>query len=129
VKRDASRPLTPTAPISLNVDDDVGGKMKVAEAGGIDLDNRIHDPPQYFIIIIIIIIYSLKIGAGQQGRISGTYNCSQYEIKMQKQYRPQYIHSRNNYYNIHLFSPRNGRNTEKNTAIYKHKYKQNESND
>jgi len=43
--------------------------MKVAEAGGIDLDNRIHDPPQNFIIIIII-IYSLKIGAGQQGRIS-----------------------------------------------------------
>jgi len=111
VKRDASRPLTPTAPISPNVDDDVGGKMKVAEAGGIDLDNRIHDPPQYFIIIIII--YSLKIGAGQQGRISGTYNCSQYKIKMQKQYRPQYIHSRNNYYNIHLFSPRNGSNTEK----------------
>jgi len=27
-----------------------------------------------FIIIIIIIIYSLKIGAGQQGRIQGTYN-------------------------------------------------------
>jgi len=37
----------------------------------------------YFIIIIIniIIIYSLKIGAGQQGRISGTYNCPQYKIK------------------------------------------------
>jgi len=32
------------------------------------------------IIIIIIIIYSLKIGAGQQGRISGTYNCPQYKI-------------------------------------------------
>jgi len=31
--------------------------------------------------IIIIIIYSLKIGAGQQGRISGTYNCPQYKIK------------------------------------------------
>ena len=30
------------------------------------------------IIIIIVIIYSLKIGAGQQGRISGTYNCPQY---------------------------------------------------
>ena len=27
------------------------------------------------IIIIIIIIYSLRIGAGQQGRISGTYSC------------------------------------------------------
>ena len=25
--------------------------------------------------IIIIIIYSLRIGAGQQGRISGTYSC------------------------------------------------------
>jgi len=34
--------------------------------------------------IIIIIIYSLKIGAGQQGRISGTYNYPQYKIKMQK---------------------------------------------
>jgi len=33
------------------------------------------------IIIIIVIIYSLKIGAGQQGRISGTYNCPQYKIK------------------------------------------------
>jgi len=33
------------------------------------------------IIIIIIIIYSLKIGAGQQGRIPGTYNCPQYKIK------------------------------------------------
>jgi len=33
------------------------------------------------IIIIIIIIYSLKIGAGQQGRISGTYNCPLYKIK------------------------------------------------
>ena len=32
-------------------------------------------------IIIIIIIYSLKIGAGQQGRICGTYNCPQYKIK------------------------------------------------
>jgi len=32
-------------------------------------------------IIIIIIIYSLKIGDGQQGRISGTYNCPQYKIK------------------------------------------------
>jgi len=32
-------------------------------------------------IIIIIIIYSLKIGAGQQGRISGTYNCPRYKIK------------------------------------------------
>jgi len=32
-------------------------------------------------IIIIIIIYSLKIGAGQQGRIHGTYNCPQYKIK------------------------------------------------
>jgi len=32
-------------------------------------------------IIIIIIIYSLKIGAGQQGRISRTYNCPQYKIK------------------------------------------------
>jgi len=31
--------------------------------------------------IIIIIIYSLKIGAGQQGRICGTYNCPQYKIK------------------------------------------------
>jgi len=31
------------------------------------------------IIIIIIIIYSLKIGAGQQGRICGTYNCPQYK--------------------------------------------------
>ena len=30
------------------------------------------------IVVIIIIIYSLKIGAGQQGRISGTYNCPQY---------------------------------------------------
>jgi len=35
----------------------------------------------FFIIIIIIIIYSLKIGAGQQGRIPGTYNCPQYKIK------------------------------------------------
>ena len=33
------------------------------------------------IIIIIIIIYSLKIGAGQQGRIPGTSNCPQYKIK------------------------------------------------
>ena len=33
------------------------------------------------IIIIIIIIYSLKIAAGQQGRISGTYNCPLYKIK------------------------------------------------
>ena len=33
------------------------------------------------IIILIIIIYSLKIGAGQQGRISSTYNCPQYKIK------------------------------------------------
>jgi len=32
-------------------------------------------------IIIIIIIYSLKIGAGQQGRICGTYSCPQYKIK------------------------------------------------
>jgi len=32
-------------------------------------------------IIIIIIIYSLKIGAGQQGRIPGTYNCPQCKIK------------------------------------------------
>jgi len=31
--------------------------------------------------IIIIIIYLLKIGAGQQGRIPGTYNCPQYKIK------------------------------------------------
>jgi len=31
--------------------------------------------------IIIIIIYSLKIGARQQGRIPGTYNCPQYKIK------------------------------------------------
>jgi len=31
--------------------------------------------------IIIIIIYSHKIGAGQQGRISGTYNCPRYKIK------------------------------------------------
>jgi len=30
---------------------------------------------------MIIIIYSLKIGAGQQGRIPGTYNCPQYKIK------------------------------------------------
>jgi len=33
------------------------------------------------IIIIIIIIYLLKIGAGQQGRICGTYSCPQYKIK------------------------------------------------
>jgi len=33
------------------------------------------------IIIIIIIIYSLKIGAGQQGRIPGTYNYPQCKIK------------------------------------------------
>jgi len=32
-------------------------------------------------IIIIIVIYSLKIEAGQQGRISGTYNCPQCKIK------------------------------------------------
>jgi len=32
-------------------------------------------------IIIIIIIYSLKIGAGQQGRICGTYSCPQYNPK------------------------------------------------
>ena len=32
------------------------------------------------VIIIIIIIYSLKIGAGQQGRISGTYNCPQQSL-------------------------------------------------
>jgi len=31
-------------------------------------------------IIIIIIIYSLKIGAGQQGRICGTYSCPQNKI-------------------------------------------------
>ena len=31
------------------------------------------------IIIIIIIIYSLKIGAGQQGRIPGTCNCPHYK--------------------------------------------------
>jgi len=31
--------------------------------------------------IIIIIIYSLKIGAGQQGRVCGTYSCPQYKIK------------------------------------------------
>ena len=44
------------------------------------------NPPILFsayrhVFIIIIIIYSLKIGAGQQGRISGTYNCPQYKIK------------------------------------------------
>jgi len=33
----------------------------------------------HIIIIIIIIIYSLKIGAEQQGRICGTYNCPQYK--------------------------------------------------
>ena len=31
--------------------------------------------------IIIIIIYSLKIGAGQQGRITGAYSCPQCKIK------------------------------------------------
>jgi len=31
--------------------------------------------------VYIIIIYSLEIGAGQQGRISGTYNCIQYKIQ------------------------------------------------
>jgi len=30
---------------------------------------------------VIIIIYSFKIGAGQQDRICGTYNCPQYKIK------------------------------------------------
>ena len=34
-----------------------------------------------------IIIYSLKIGAGQQGRISGTYNCPQYNIKCRNMYK------------------------------------------
>jgi len=35
----------------------------------------------FFSKIIIIVIYSLEIGAGQQGRIAGTYNCPQYKIK------------------------------------------------
>ena len=51
-------------------------------------------------IIIIVIIYSLKIGAGQQGRIPGTYNCPQYKIKCRnikyrklQKTRPQSQHS------------------------------------
>ena len=39
------------------------------------------------IIIIIIIIYSLKIGAGQQGRIPGTYSCPQYKKCRNIKYR------------------------------------------
>ena len=38
-------------------------------------------PRSSHFIIIIIIIYSLKIGAGQQDRICGTYSCPQHKIK------------------------------------------------
>jgi len=56
------------------------------------------------VIIIIIIIYLLKIGAGQQGRISGTYNCPQYKIKMQK-HKIQENYRKHNHNCIVFLSP------------------------